>query len=176
MAAWSAASAWWPAHLYHVSGAESWRPMRAVQSEKTWPESAGPVVGRAELPGTEDGVPRPSWLWVKTAAGARPVSAYGDCVRARHHLGAVLRDLESEELLDTRDAAGRYVLLDSAAANVGQASSFLSAAMGDMTAAELIVLRGCGAVPMDPVASVSLIRDADHGMWLALTRLQDARE
>ncbi|KAM0918806.1 hypothetical protein ACQ4PT_008557 [Festuca glaucescens] len=115
----------------------------------------------------------PRW---KTAAGARLVSVYGDCLRARDHLGAALRDLESEELLDTRDAAGRYVVLDSAATNVGQASSFLSAAMGDMEAAELIALRGCGPAPTDPVASVARVRDADHGVWLALRRLQDARE
>jgi hypothetical protein len=120
----------------------------------------------------------PRW---KVAIDARVASARGECNRAMDRLSAARRDLESEQRLQNRDAAGRYVLLDSAANFLEEASWFLSASMGYMAAAELLALRGCAPVPTDPVASVANLRDgadADvrHPMWLALIRLQSARE
>jgi hypothetical protein len=113
--------------------------------------------------------------WWKRAAGAFLEPALFNCCRARDHLGAALRDLESEELLHTRDAAGRYVLLDSAARSVEQVSWFLAISMGAMVGVELLALRGCGPDPTHPVASVDHTRDARHGMWLTLARLRSAR-
>ncbi|KAM0918808.1 hypothetical protein ACQ4PT_008559 [Festuca glaucescens] len=114
--------------------------------------------------------------WWKRAAGAFLEPALLNCLRARAHLGAALRDLESEELLHTRDAAGRYVVLDCAARNVEQASWFLAISMYGMVGVELLALRGCGPDPTHPVASVDDTRDARHGMWLTLARLRSARE
>jgi hypothetical protein len=82
-------------------------------------------------------------------------------------------------LLHSRDAAGRYVLLESAARSVGSAWLHLAASMASMAAAELMWLRGCGPVPTQPVASIRDVRDgtdARHDLWLSLARLESARE
>uniref|UniRef100_A0ACD5VFF3 Uncharacterized protein n=1 Tax=Avena sativa TaxID=4498 RepID=A0ACD5VFF3_AVESA len=120
----------------------------------------------------------PRW---KTAFRAHIAPAHGACVHAKSLLAAALRALVSPQLLQDRDAAGRYVLLDFAMNNIDQAWICLSVSMDFMVASELVALRGCGPVPMLPVASVDLLRrgadaDAHHDVWLALTRLQSARE
>ncbi|KAM0840372.1 hypothetical protein ACQ4PT_059719 [Festuca glaucescens] len=114
--------------------------------------------------------------WWKRAAGAFLDPALLNCLRASHLLGAALGDLESEELLHTRDAAGRYILLDSAARSVEEASWFLSISMDGTVGVELLALRGCGPDPTHLVASIDDTRDARHGVWLALARLRSARE
>ena len=118
----------------------------------------------------------PRW---KRAAGAHVAPARGDCVRAIQRLGHALQNLRSPQLLHHRDAAGRYVRLDAAADLVERAAWSLSTSMGHMAAAEFLALRGCGAVPTDPVASVADLHhgaDAHHGVWLTLARLQGARQ
>uniref|UniRef100_A0ACD5VDJ5 Uncharacterized protein n=1 Tax=Avena sativa TaxID=4498 RepID=A0ACD5VDJ5_AVESA len=111
-----------------------------------------------------------SW---KRAAAVRLATALGDCVRAWHRLGDALRDLQD------RDGEGRYILLDSGADNVEQASWLLSASMAGTVAIEYLALRGCAPVPTDPVAAPGDLHggaDAHYDVWLALARLQTARE
>jgi hypothetical protein len=82
-------------------------------------------------------------------------------------------------LLQSRDGEGRYILLDSAKRNVERACMLLSTCVANMAAAELLALRVCAPVPAQPVADIGYLHDgaaAHHDEWLALARLQSARE
>ncbi|XP_024311525.1 uncharacterized protein LOC112269293 [Brachypodium distachyon] len=82
------------------------------------------------------------------------------------------------EVLET--GTGKDGLLLSARRDICKASRCLSEAMARMEATELLVLRACATEPTEPVASIQLLHDIDegtkYGEWLALVRLEGARE
>ncbi|XP_048567642.1 uncharacterized protein LOC125547963 [Triticum urartu] len=110
------------------------------------------------------------------------LSVTSDAIRSaaavKRSVAAARRDLASPLVLDTRDAEGRYTLLESALTHIDHASGSLSAFIINMVVAERLTLHGCGAVPSEPVARVGDLRDGHgrHDEWLALIRLQAARE
>nr|QNN26120.1 BTR1-R-1 protein [Secale cereale subsp. vavilovii] len=106
------------------------------------------------------------------------IRAHDGCARVEESIADARRALASPLVLDTRDAAGRYTSLHSAMTHVEHASGCLSGVIFSMVVAELLALHGCGAVPSRPVAGIGdLRRDRDdHDEWLALSRLEAARE
>nr|QNL15836.1 BTR1-LO-3 protein [Aegilops longissima subsp. longissima] len=106
------------------------------------------------------------------------IRAHDSCARVEENVAAARRELASPRVLDTRNAAGRYTLLHSAMTHVEHASGCLSGVIFSMGVAEQLALHGCGAVPSRPVAGIGdLRRDrGDHDEWLALSRLEAARE
>ncbi|KAM3347222.1 hypothetical protein ACQJBY_021281 [Aegilops geniculata] len=101
------------------------------------------------------------------------------CAAVRQRVASARDDLASPQVaLDTRDAEGRYTLLQSAATHLEHASDHLSAFIVNAVVAERLALHGCGAVPSQPVARVGDLRDGHerHDVWLGLIRLQAARE
>nr|AKV61953.1 BTR1 isoform B1Isof14 [Hordeum vulgare subsp. spontaneum] len=104
--------------------------------------------------------------------------AHDGCARVEESVAAARGALATPMVLDTRDAAGRCTLLHSAVTHVEHASDCLSGFIVSVVVAELLVLHGCGAVPSRPVASIGGLRRNcdDHDEWLALSRLEAARE
>ncbi|KAF7028153.1 hypothetical protein CFC21_040116 [Triticum aestivum] len=106
------------------------------------------------------------------------IRAHDGCARVEKSVADARRVLASPLVLDTRNAAGRYTSLHSAMTHVEHASGCLSGVIFSMVVAEILALHGCGAVPSRPLAGIGdLRRDRDnHDEWLALTRLEAARE
>nr|QNN26123.1 BTR1-like-2 protein [Triticum monococcum subsp. aegilopoides] len=104
--------------------------------------------------------------------------AIRSAARVKQSVAAARRDLASPLVLDTRDSEGRYTLLESALTHIDHASGSLSAFIINTVVAERLTLHGCGAVPSEPVARIGDLRDGHgrHDEWLALVRLQAARE
>ncbi|KAM3197120.1 hypothetical protein ACQJBY_072663 [Aegilops geniculata] len=120
----------------------------------------------------------PPWkaMYLYLASQARE-----DCARIKQSVAAaafaaVRGALASPEVLDTRDAEGRYTLLDSALTHIEHASDSLSGFIVNMVVAERLALHGCGAVPSEPVARIGDLRDDHDYEWLGLIRLEAARE
>ncbi|XBI16052.1 hypothetical protein VPH35_058374 [Triticum aestivum] len=115
----------------------------------------------------------PPWkvMYLYVASQARD-----GCAAVRQRVAAARDDLASPQVaLDTRDAEGRYTLLQSATTHLQHASDHLSAFIINTAVAERLALHGCGAVPSQPVARVGDLRAGHDHEWLGLIRLQAAK-
>ncbi|KAF7035264.1 hypothetical protein CFC21_046176 [Triticum aestivum] len=115
----------------------------------------------------------PPWkaMYLYVASQARD-----GCAGVRQRVASARDDLASPLVLDTRDAEGRYTLLQSATTHLQHASDHLSAFIINTAVAERLALHGCGPVPSQPVARVGDLRAGHDHDWLGLIRLQAARE
>ncbi|XP_014754358.1 uncharacterized protein LOC106866128 [Brachypodium distachyon] len=105
------------------------------------------------------------------------VMALNACRSAPVHVNNASEALQSpSEVLQPRIAQGAaaftFTRLLRAVESMTRASQYLSQALANMGAADLLARRGCGPVPAEPVANTQRL----HDEWLALVRLQGARE